>query len=361
MRIWKAATGILLGFLLGACETLSYYSQAVSGHVSILAHRDSINELLNDPGTDPALQTKLAIISNIRDFARQELDLPVGKHYSQYVALDRAYAVWNVFAAPEFSLDPLAWCFPVAGCVSYRGYYREAGAHAFADRLAAQGNDVYTGGVAAYSTLGWFTDPVLSSVINRDNWQLATLLFHELAHQVVYIPGDTLFNESFATSVEQAGLQRWLAANNGADAAAELQAAAQSEARQADFVALVQETTRDLRVLYASGQSEPQMRAAKAQRVQELRESYAQLVQKWGGYTGYDNWFAQDLNNAQLGTVATYNTLVPAFTTLLEQTGSFPAFYQAVKALAELAPEARATRLDSLKMMASVQNPAKID
>lgn len=334
--------------LLSACDTLSYYSQAVSGQLYILTHRQKIDRLLDDPATDPLLKTRLNAIATIRLFAADKLGLPVDSQYSTYVDLERPFVVWNVFAAPTFSLDPLTWCYPVAGCVSYRGYFDEAAARTFADELSDTGVDVYVGGIAAYSTLGWFSDPVLNTILNRQEHQLAALMFHELAHQVVYVPGDTGFNESFATAVEREGQRRWLQANTtDAGRRAELEAAINMELmRQQQFVELVQAAVKDLGELYASTATNADMQLSKERRVQKLRADYAVLKTQWQGYSGYDTWFAGELNNAQLATVSTYNNLVPAFTALLAQLdGDLPVFYQRVAELAEMPAAERHARI----------------
>jgi predicted aminopeptidase len=325
-------------FLLTACDTLGYYGQAVSGQLKILGQRRAIPSILAADSTPPALREQLQLVQELRAFAASELRLPVGNQFSSYVDLQRPYVVWNVFAAPEFALEPLSWCFPVAGCVSYRGYFSEAAARNFASALQTQGYEVYVGGVTAYSTLGWFADPVLSTVLGREPWQLASLVFHELAHQVVYVPGDTQFNESFATAVEQVGLERWLGqAASGADAEAVLLQAATQLQRREQFVALVQATVSDLRQIYTSQQEPMLLREARQARLQQLRAEYRELRQQWGGYAAYDGWFAQELNNAQLLTVATYNAQVPAFRRLLQDCGEdLPCFYAKVQQLADL-------------------------
>jgi predicted aminopeptidase len=267
------------------------------------------------------------------------------------VDLQRPYVVWNVFAAPEFSMQPLVWCYPIAGCVSYRGYFGEHDAQKAAQTLERQGYDVFVGGVAAYSTLGWFSDPLLNTIINRDEHQLAALIFHELAHQVVYIPGETEFNESFATAVEREGLQRWLDTIDTAPETREQLARAIREdlMRQQQFTALVQSAVMDLNALYGGSLAEADMRVAKEERITRLRDDYAILKTQWQGYGGYDAWFAHDLNNAQLGTVATYNNLVPAFTAMLQQAnGDFPLFYENVMQLKQLEPEQRQLKLQLL-------------
>lgn len=351
LRVLAICCGVLCSLLLAACETLSYYGQAVSGQFRLLTQRQSLSSLLNSPDTSPELRRQLENIEAIRQFAQEELKLPLAAHYSTYVDLQRPYVVWNVFATPEFSLAPLTWCYPVAGCVSYRGYFNEAAARAFAAGLQARGNDVYVGGVAAYSTLGWFSDPVLNTILNRPQHQLAGLLFHELAHQIVYVAGDTEFNESFATAVEQEGLRRWLEHNmsDAEDRAAITGLVKEESNRQQQFVALVQGAAADLRELYSREIPPAEMRLAKQIRLQKLRADHVELKEHWGGYSGYDGWFRQELNNAQLSTVVTYNSLVPAFTVLLDQLdGDLPAFYAEVAALKALPPPVRRARLRAL-------------
>ena len=339
-------TAITAVVALSGCETLGYYTQAASGQFYILTHRQPVDALLQDSNIDVALKAKLAVVDDIRQFAREQLRLPVGKDYSTYADLKRPYVVWNVFAAPEFSMQPQSWCYPVAGCVSYRGYFSENAANEFARKTADAGYDVYVGGVAAYSTLGWFSDSVLNTVINREPHQLAALIFHELAHQVVYIPGDTVFNESFAGTVERVGMQRWLenAVTDEAQRSRVMEQAAVDIRRQEDFVALVSAAVADLQVIYDRDISEADKREAKVQRLQMLRDGYESLKQNWGGYGGYDNWFSRDLNNAQLSTVATYNNLVPQLMEMFEAAnGNFEAFYAAA---AEFGKQRSAMRND---------------
>lgn len=334
----------LSAVLLSACETLSYYGQAVGGQLYILTHRRQIESMLAEGGIDPVVESQLELILEIRAFAEAELGLPLDGAFSTYVDVERPYVVWNVFAAPPYSLDPMRWCYPVAGCVSYRGYFREQAAQRFARDLKQQGYDTFVGGVAAYSTLGWFEDPVLSTVLNREDYELATLIFHELAHRVVYIPGDTQFNESFATAVEQEGLKRWLAAFDseaGADREI-LHRVDIAEQRREQFVSLVEEAIAELEVIYQSGESETVMGERKAAVFDMLRTRYQSLREHWGGYDGYDNWFAGDLNNARLATVSTYFSLVPAFQALLREEGNrLEVFYRRAAELEEMEPEQR--------------------
>ena len=330
--------------LLVACETVRFYTQAVRGQLAIVFAREDIERLLNEEDLAPELRETLREVLRIRDFAGDELALPVGGNYSTYVDVGREHVVWNVFAAPEFSTDPVNWCFPVAGCVSYRGYFSEAGAQRFAASLEEDGFDVYTGGVDAYSTLGWFEDPLLSTVLGRDSYQLAGLVFHELAHQVVYLPGDTTFNESFATAVEREGVRRWLRRSGRPELIAEV---ALNQQRQQEFVALVTRYRERLDALYERDIPEQAMRDGKASLQEALRADYAHLQQGWEGYRGYDGWFSRSLNNAQLATVGSYNDLVPFFDALLAQHGGdLQAFYDAVAALAAMDAGQREARLD---------------
>ncbi len=285
------------------------------------------------------LAEKFARVMEIREFAERELLLPVGKHYSSYVDLEREHVVWNVFAAPEFSVEAVNWCYPIAGCVAYRGYFSEQSALNYAAQLEEEGFDVYTGGVDAYSTLGWFEDSLLSTVLNRADYQLAGLIFHELAHQLVYLPGDTTFNESFATAVEREGVRRWLAASNDA---ATIAAALADYDRQQQFVDLISGFRTRFDVLYQQDVDSEAMRDQKTQLQQALREEYAALKRRWQGYAGYDTWFSRSLNNAQLSTVASYNDLLPFFGGVFEQSGEdFSSFYEEVERIAKLPDEQR--------------------
>ena len=346
----KLVIVVLLAASLAACNTVYFYGQAVTGQFNILAKRESIEKMLDDPQTDADLRTRLETILAIRAFAEAELALPVKNNFATYADVGSPHVVWNVFAAPEFSLDVKNWCYPIAGCVSYRGYFSEEAARNYANELATDGLDVWVGGVAAYSTLGWFADSVLNTVINREDYRLAALIFHELAHQVVYVPGDTQFNESFATAVEMEGLKRWLEINrDSADAQAVVDNAIMEKAYREQFVALVQSYQPKLHDLYDSSLDPVAMRAAKAALFDALREDYAGLKAGWNGYSAYDAWFAEEINNAKINTVATYFNHVPAFDVLLAQAnGDLPAFYARV---AELGKMSRVDRHDLLEAL----------
>jgi predicted aminopeptidase len=330
----------LLFLLLGGCASLGYYGQAVGGHVKVMQRRVPLAHAIADPVTQPATRARLQQVEQIRDFAISELGLPDNGSYRSYADLERPFVLWNVFAAPEFELTPLQSCFPLVGCLSYRGYYSESDARAYAAGLRERGYDVHVGGVAAYSTLGWFSDPVLSSMLRWSESQLAGVIFHELAHQKLYVRDDSSFNESFATAVQEEGLRRWLGRQGNEALRA---AAAEETRRREDFVRLAEATRARLQQLYGSGQPSAQMRAAKAQVFADMRAEYARLRAAWGGYDGYDAWFdADDLNNAKLLAVATYHEWVPAFRQLLSDVGGdLPRFYMDAELASRLPPEIR--------------------
>lgn len=338
--------------LVGGCASPAYYLQAVGGQFELWRLARLVAEVEADPAVAPALKAKLAAAAEIRGFASRELALPDNGSFRNYAALDRPYVVWNVFAAEEFSVKPKEWCFPVAGCVSYRGYFARADALAHAADLRVRGLDAHVGGVPAYSTLGWFDDPLLSTFIHYPETELARLIFHELAHQVLYVSGDTEFNESFAVAVEEEGLRRWLARANDP---AKNSAFERTQRRRADFRGLVLDARSRLEALYASPLAPQEKRREKARILAGLRHDYAALkAGPWQGFAGddqrkslrEDRWFGQEINNATLASVGLYHQLVPAFEALLVRNGrDLPRFYAEVKRLAALPKEERRTRL----------------
>lgn len=336
--------------LTSGCSSVGYLAQSAQGHVQLLTSARPVNEWLADPDASPALKQRLVLARRIRDYAVSELHLPDNASYRRYAALDRPAAVWNVVAAPELSLQLQTWCFPVVGCVGYRGYYALAAAQAEGESLRGQGLEVSVYPVPAYSTLGmsnWLGgDPLLSSFIQWPEGELARLIFHELAHQVVYVAGDTGFNESFATAVERLGGERWLASQ--ADEEARRQYAALDRRRQ-DVRSLLGRYREALQSLYASSLPDEAKRARKAALMAELRAEQAALkAGPWQGYAGYDAYF-QQLNNAALGMQAAYAGWVPAFERLFDREArDFPRFYAAVKELAALARDQRDQRLSAL-------------
>ncbi len=295
MRIALAAS--LMAFALTGCSAAPYYWQAASGQLELWQKSRPIDDWLADPQTDAQLKARLKQVQEIRAFASGDLALPDNGSYRSYADLGRPYVVWNVFAAPDLSLQPKEWCFPVAGCVTYRGYFAEQGARSFAHGLESEGYDTYVGGVPAYSTLGWFDDPVPSTIIGYPDTEVARLIFHELAHQVVYVQDDTTFNESFATTVEQEGVKRWVKAQNAPQKLAQFE---QSQARKRQFVALVLEYQGKLAAIYDSSRSDEEKRVLKAQTFAAMRADYTELRRGWGMPSGYDAWFAGPLNNAQI-------------------------------------------------------------
>ncbi len=335
----------LCAISLSGCQTSLYYEQAARGQLTLIAKRQSIDDLIKADETSSELRKQLEHVLEFRSFAKNQLFLPTGDSYSTYVELGREHVVWNVFAAPEFSLTPKTWCYPIAGCATYRGYFSESEAEDYARTLEGQGFDVYVSGIDAYSTLGWFDDSVLSSFVHRPAPELASLIFHELAHRVLYVKDDTTFNESFATAVGQEGLRRWLAST---ETPYDFQEAEKRESRKQDFVQLVSGYRSTLELLYQQEVSASEMRGQKSLIMEELRASYEHLKKDWGGYAGYDAWFAEPLGNAKLGTVSTYNDLVPEFLDLLqEQDGNLEAFYSACQELAQEPDDVRLQKLGS--------------
>jgi predicted aminopeptidase len=352
-RFKPSATCLLLAGLaaglLAGCSSLNYYTQAAEGQISLLSDARSIEDWLADPVTDPKLRIKLGTARQIRQFAVRQLGLPDNGSYKNYAALHRPYVVWNVVATPELSLKPVQWCFPVAGCVNYRGYYNKADAQDYARELRGEGDDVEVGGVSAYSTLGWFNDPLISTFIHYPDAELARLIFHELSHQVVYVAGDSQFNESFASAVEEAGVELWLA-QFGNPAMRENYL--RFHARKQDFLKLLITCRRALEQNYASDASIAEKRATKGRLFKQLKDDYQVLKQSWGGYAAYDRFFAEPLSNAHLASIATYNDFVPGFRALLIRERSFPRFYAAVRQLAELD---RSERHHRLKLLSEAQ------
>lgn len=319
--------------MLGGCAQLGYYAQAMQGQMSLLASAKPIDSWLADPAVKDTLKKRLLLARDIRAFAASELGLPDNGSYKTYADLKRPYVTWNVVAAPELSLKPLQWCFPIAGCVDYRGYYSREAAQAFADELRTQGNDVRVSGVPAYSTLGWFNDPMLSTFIEYPEAEIARLVFHELAHQVAYAPGDSQFNEAFATAVEEFGVVRWLE-RHGDDAMRERYR--QYGQRKEAFLKLLSEHRHQLDENFRRHVSDTEKRSAKRQIFASMKQQYEALkAERWGGYTGYDRWFADDISNAHFALSSTYHDLVPAFRGLYAQLDDLPRFYARVQALAK--------------------------
>jgi predicted aminopeptidase len=332
--------------LLSGCANLGYYAQSIGGQMQIFHRQKPIGELLDDRRTPTPLKEKLATVLHIREFASNELSLPENGTYRDYADIGRPHVVWNVFAAPAVSLELKRWCFAFVGCVAYRGYFSPDRAQALAQELRDQSYDVYVGAVPIYSTLGWFADPVLNTVIDEPEVELAGLIFHELAHQVVYVRGDSVFNESFATAVELEGAHRWLAQRGSSEQWA---AYAAAKDRHWQFLRLVAGYRARFAQLYASDASVNDKLARKRALFNELLAEYEELRTRWGGFAGYDRFFARDLNNAHLAALATYYELVPAFQALLTQhEGDLRAFYRSVRKIGMLPKAERHARLAAL-------------
>lgn len=323
-----------------------YYLQAVNGHLELSRKAQPVARLLADPATPPALRERLELAERALAFAHQELLLPDNGSYRRYADLGRPHVVWNVVAAPEFQLVPVEWCFPVAGCLPYRGYFREQAARDFAARLAADGNHVHVGGVSAYSTLGRFADPLLNTMLAWPAADFVALLFHELAHQLVYVRDDAGFNEGFATFVEREGLRRFLLREGRG---AELCQREESLVRRQTVLGLLLALRAELEVLYAERVPDGDKRQRRAELIERTRARHAALAAGWDSGPHYSHLLPPDLNNALLLAIATYEDQVPAFAALLEQQdGDLAAFYAAVRGLAALPADARAVALDEL-------------
>lgn len=329
---------LVMGLMLTlcACSSLDYYLQAARGQLEIWQRQRPISAWLAAPTTPPKVRAKLTLVEHARQFAGKRLALASHGSYHSYADLGRDYVVWNVFAAPELSLAALKSCYPLVGCVEYRGFFSEAAARLHAATLQVQGYDTFVGGVAAYSTLGWLNDPILNTVLRRDDAHLVDIIFHELAHQRLYIAGDTTFNESFAMAVARAGVALWLA--DDAPALARYRAEQQ---RETDFIALMRDASARLARVYDGTQPDADKRVAKAALYAELLERYAALKAQWAGDDAYDAWMNTDLNNAKLASLAAYHDEVGHFLGLLARCGQdFARFYQVVDGLGKL-PAAR--------------------
>jgi predicted aminopeptidase len=346
MRRLSRVAVVLLFAAAGGCSNLPYYLQSVKGQLDIWSRQHDIEDVIENPRTTDVLREKLRTVLAIREFASAELDLPKNSSYRSYANLERPFAVWNVFAAPEFSVEPRQWCFIFAGCVNYRGYFEKSEAGRFAAAVAREGYDVFVGGVPAYSMLGYFPDPVLNTFIGYPTPHLARLIFHELAHQVVYVRDDSVFNESFAVTVEQEGMRRWLDHFGREQDRVTSALVAQ---RRTQFVNLIESYRERLGALYQTPLSPADKRARKAQMFVELEQDYSRLKETWGGFAGFDRWFEDKPSNALLASVAIYTKNVPAFQTLLaREGGDLRRFYGAVKTLAQLGKNERTAALERL-------------
>lgn len=337
---------MVASFFLAACGSVRYYTQAVHGQGELMVHRRAINAVVRDAKTPPELATRLLLAKRARQFASQQLGLPSNRSYTSYVDLHRPYVVWNVFAAPRYSVNAVPQCFPIAGCVAYRGYFKQAAADADAERLRHRGDDVWVGGVPAYSTLGWFADPILSSMLRWDDDELAGTIFHELAHQLIYVKGDTAFNESFASFVQAQGLREWRA-SRGLPAKPN-----DAHLTDAGFTQRVLDLRARLAVLYAGDVDAALMEAGKEREIEAFRARYRQWQRReWPQDHRYDEWVARPINNARLLPFGLYDQWTPAFAQLFQRADrDWPVFYASVRALAK---RSKAQRLEALQGLLS--------
>ncbi|MEM9999532.1 MAG: aminopeptidase [Pseudomonadota bacterium] len=325
---------------------VGYYAESLNGHLEVLAAREKVDTIRQDPSAPAPLREQMDVAAQIRQFSVEELGLPDNASYRSYVDVGRGYVTIAVFAAPEFALEPALWCFPIFGCVPYRAHFWRDNARDAALELRDEGFDVYVSGVTAYSTLGWTADPLLNTMFTFGNTQAAAVVFHELAHQQVYVRNDAAFNEAFAVTVEVAGVKKWLRATGDEAGLAAYLAARQ---RQADFLRLLDQTRVDLAKIYASTETDETKRAQKAAAIDDLRARYARVkTRQWGGFDGYDGWFNAPINNAQLAASGIYNDLVPDFQRLLAACdGDFPRFYAAAEKLTKLEKAERRAQLSA--------------
>ena len=328
----RAVLWCLAVVCLSGCQSVSYYTQAAVGQSALLWHSRPIDEVIRDPKTSDPLRDRLRFVENVRDYAESELFLPATGSYRRFTDIGRDFVLWSVVAAEEFSTEPKHFCHPITGCVAYQGYFDRADALAFAEGLGSAGFETAVGPVAAYSTLGWFADPVLSSVLHYPDTQLAELIFHELAHEFLFVSGDTTFNESFATFVARAGVEQWLTDSGRTATLEEFRADA---ARHDKTVNLIRDTRLALAGLYARSITQADMRLQKKMMLDELVEDYRRLRKK-SLVSNWDGWFKKGLNNAKLASVGSYHDDMDLFAGLFEKADhDFEVFYLAARALAE--------------------------
>jgi predicted aminopeptidase len=334
---WSVVFGIALVLSLEGC----YYMQAIRGHMDVMHRRRSVSAVLDDPNAPATLKERLELVQEARRFSIEQLELPDNGSYRSYADLEREFVVWNVLAAPEFSLQAKQWCFPVAGCVAYRGYFSEQAAHREAEKLGTDGYDVAVGGVSAYSTLGRFADPVLNTMMQWNDTDLIATLFHELAHQKVYVKNDTQFNESFATAVAEIGIERWFAARKEAGL---LNVYLERKALRREMLQLVEEAKIRLAVLYDSDVEESEMRKQKDDVLRDLSTEVRRLLS--GNGANAPPWLSGALNNARLVSLGLYEGWLPAFREIYKDcNGKMACFYDASRTLAELPRDQRYAKL----------------
>ena len=337
---------ILSAFTVSACTSFGYYMDLMAGHSELLEQQKPIVDILAEDDIKPKIRNLLQTSQKIRDFASKELHLPENDSYRMYADLKRRYAVWNVVAAKEFSVEPRKWCFLFVGCLSYRGYFSKKDATDYANELKKEGYDVYVAGASAYSTLGWFDDPLLNTMMYKSEARRAGIIFHELAHQVVYIDDDSAFNEAFATAVEEEGIHRWMTKTGKTK---QYEAHLLDKKRDTQLNQLLQDTREKLNVLYATKMSIEEKRKGKKHLFSLMQNKYQKIKKAWGGHNAFDKWMSQDLNNAHLLLISTYHELVPTFKAVLrKENNDLKKFYLAVEKLGEFDKKTRENKLVKL-------------
>ncbi len=330
MKCTLAIFQLICVLLFTGCSNIPYYIQSIQGHSEVLLNRQSIDDVLKQAPT-AELEHKLTLVKDLLNFAEHELLLPNNGSYQHYADIKRPYVVWNVFATPEFSFTPQTWCYAFVGCLSYRGYYNKESADQLATELSEQNMDVFVGSVTAYSTLGWFDDPILNTMIRYDDLYLARIIFHELTHQKIYLKNDSEFNEAFADSIAMIGLDMWLQQTNQSPLYKDL---LKEQHYEEEFVSLLFQYKKKLEVVYDSKINEKSKREKKQSLLKQFKTDYEILSQNWDGYKGFDNWFKKPLNNARFSAVSTYRELVPEFIELYQTLNEdLSLFYQTVKKL----------------------------
>lgn len=344
----RSSVIVLLLICVSGCSTIGYYHQSISGHFELISKRERIADIVNDPARDEKLIKQLHLVEELRTFASEQLKLPENDSYRSYVQLDKPYITWNVFAAPEFSIALQQWCFLVIGCVPYRGYFDESEANSYAQQLSKQDLDVYVAGVPAYSTLGWFDDPLLSSMLDRGEIVTASYIFHELAHQQFYLKGDGAFNEAFATAVEEIGVLDWL---HQQDRSQDAQRYDDWLLQKSIFFEFVKNSRDEFETLYQQEYDPEKMQVEKEILIAEMRRKFANLSSENKHIARYSKWMSGPLNNAQLGAISLYRELVPAFRRIFSLCeNDFEKFYSYVETIAKQSEEHRETTLHTTKV-----------
>lgn len=325
---------------LASCNTVHFYAQAARGQWDILHRARPFDEVLADAKSSPELCRKLRLVQQLRDYAQHTLHLPVDKQFHDYSDLQRPFVVWVVFAAPEFSVEAKTWWYPLVGKLKYRGFFNEAEAKATGEQLKREGFDVHVGGTDAYSTLGWFRDPVLNTFLRRTDADLAELIFHELTHARVFLSGDTDFNEALATAFAQNATRRWLRDTHQDAALRKYEA---DSAKDREIVKLLLATRDALKHEFATS-TDPA--TTKRACFTQMNKRYEAIRQHWRGDSRYDRYFALPMNNARLNSVATYFDLVPEFERLLDACKSDPeTFFARLEAMKSMNKKQRLEHL----------------